>query len=74
MNEPLPRRTFIQVAALRKHGAGKVVHEVANGAKIDRAQLRRVLDELEAGDVLMRLSRRTRSSSDGYPGSIPCAL
>ncbi len=31
-----------QVAALRKHGAGKVFREVASGAKTDRAQLRRV--------------------------------
>ena len=41
-----------QVAELRKHGAGKVFREVASGAKTDRAQLRRVLDQLEAGDVL----------------------
>ena len=48
MNEPLPRRTFIQVAALRKHGAGKVVHEVTNGAKTDQsagAPLRRELQQ-----------------------------
>jgi hypothetical protein len=30
-----------QVAALRKHGAGKVFREVASGAKTERAQLRR---------------------------------
>src|SRR6202035_1890542 len=41
-----------QVAALRKHGAGKVFREVASGAKADRPQLRRLLDQLEAGDVL----------------------
>src|SRR5580700_10340900 len=53
-----------QVAALRKHGAGKVYREVACGAKTDRAQLRRVLDELDAGDVLMvtRLDRLARST------------
>jgi hypothetical protein len=33
-----------QVAVLRKHGAGKVVREVASGAKTDRPQLRRLLD------------------------------
>jgi DNA invertase Pin-like site-specific DNA recombinase len=33
-----------QVAALRKHWAGKVFREVAGGAKTERAQLRRVLD------------------------------
>jgi hypothetical protein len=32
-----------QVAALRKHGAGKVFREVASGAKADRPQLRRLL-------------------------------
>src|SRR6266436_2929319 len=55
-----------QVAALRKHGAGKVFREVASGAKTNRAQLRRVLDELDAGDVLMvtRLDRLARSTRD----------
>jgi hypothetical protein len=33
-----------QVAALKKHGAGKVFREVASGAKTDRTQLRRVID------------------------------
>jgi DNA invertase Pin-like site-specific DNA recombinase len=42
-----------QVAALRKHGAGKVFRETASGAKTDRAQLRLLLDQLDAGDVLM---------------------
>src|SRR5229473_4372351 len=55
-----------QVAALRKHGAGKVFREVASGAKTDRAQLRRVLDVLDAGDVLTvtRLDRLARSTRD----------
>jgi DNA invertase Pin-like site-specific DNA recombinase len=55
-----------QVAALRKHGAGKVFREVARGAKTDRAQLRRVLDQPDAGDVLMvtRLDRLARSTRD----------
>jgi DNA invertase Pin-like site-specific DNA recombinase len=55
-----------QVAALRKHAAGKVFREVASGAKTDRTQLRRVLDELDAGDVLMvtRLDRLARSTRD----------
>lgn len=35
-----------QVADLTKHGAGKVLREVASGAETDRAQLRRVLDQL----------------------------
>ncbi len=55
-----------QVAALTKHGAGKVFREVASGAKTDRAQLRRLLDQLDAGDVLMvtRLDRLARSTRD----------
>ena len=55
-----------QVAALRKHGAGKVFREVASGAKTNRAQLRRVIDQLEAGDMLMvtRLDRLARSTRD----------
>jgi DNA invertase Pin-like site-specific DNA recombinase len=55
-----------QVAELRKHGAGKVFREVASGAKRDRAQLRRVLDQLDAGDVLLvtRLDRLARSTRD----------
>ena len=55
-----------QVAALRKHGAGNVFREVASGAKTDRAQLRRVLDQLAVGDVLIvtRLDRLARSTRD----------
>src|SRR6266446_9787981 len=53
-----------QVAALRKNGAGKVFREVASGAKTNRAQLRRLLDQLDAGDVGMvtRLDRLARST------------
>jgi DNA invertase Pin-like site-specific DNA recombinase len=55
-----------QVAALRKHGAGKVFREVASGAKTDRAQLRRMIEQLDAGDVLMvtRLDWLARSTRD----------
>ena len=42
-----------QVAALTATGAAKVFRETASGAKTDRAQLRKVLDQLAAGDVLM---------------------
>jgi DNA invertase Pin-like site-specific DNA recombinase len=51
-----------QIAALTAAGAGRVYREVASGAKTDRAQLRRVLDQLDAGDVLMvtRLDRLAR--------------
>ncbi len=55
-----------QVAALRKAGARKVFREVAQGDKTDRAQLRRLLGQLAAGDVLMvaRLDRLARSTRD----------
>ena len=44
----------------------KVFREVAIGAKTDREQLRRLLDQLEAGDVLTvtRLDRLARSILD----------
>jgi hypothetical protein len=50
-----------QVRQLTKAGCKKVFREVASGAKTDRAQLRRLLGQLEAGDVLMvtRLERRS---------------
>lgn len=55
-----------QVAALTAAGAEKVFREVASGAQTDRAQLRRALAVLDAGDVLLvtRLDRRARSSRD----------
>ena len=50
----------------RAAGAGKVFREVASGAKTDRPQLRRLLSELDAGDVVMatRLDRLARSTRD----------
>src|SRR6202163_1645479 len=55
-----------QVRQLRAAGCEKVFREVASGAKTDRAQLRRVLDQLDTGDVLMvtRLDRLARSTRD----------
>ena len=55
-----------QVRQLTKAGCKKVFREVASGAKTDRAQLRRLLDQLDAGDVLMvtRLDRLARSTRD----------
>src|ERR1700732_4094689 len=52
-----------QVGVLKKHGAEKVFREVASGAKTERAQLRRLLDQVDAGDVLLvtRLDRLARS-------------
>ncbi len=53
-------------ATLTAAGAAKVFREVASGAKTDRTQLRRAVDQLEAGDVLMvtRLDRLARSTRD----------
>ena len=55
-----------QVRQLRAAGAGKVFREVASGAKSNRPQLRRLLAEIRAGDVVMltRLDRRARSTRD----------
>jgi len=55
-----------QVRQLRTAGCEKVYRETASGAQTDRAQLRRVLDQLAAGDVLMvtRLDRLARSTRD----------
>jgi DNA invertase Pin-like site-specific DNA recombinase len=55
-----------QVAALRKHGASKVFREVVSGAKTKRVQLRCVIDQLDACDVLMvtRLDRLARLTRD----------
>jgi DNA invertase Pin-like site-specific DNA recombinase len=55
-----------QVRQLTKAGCKKVFREVASGAKTDRAQLRRLLDMLDAGDVLTvtRLDRLARSTRD----------
>jgi len=55
-----------QVRELRAAGAVTVFREVASGAKIDRPQLRRLLSEIAAGDVVMvtRLDRLARSTRD----------
>src|ERR1700728_466785 len=55
-----------QVRQLTKAGCAKVFREVASGAKTDRAQLRRALNQLAAGDVLLvtRLDRLARSTRD----------
>ena len=55
-----------QVRQLRAAGAGNVFREIACGAKTARPQLRRVVAQLSAGDVLMvtRLDRLARSTRD----------
>src|SRR6267154_2738295 len=56
-----------QTRQLTKAGCRKVFRDVhVSGAKTDRAQLRRLLDQLEADDVVMvtRLDRLARSTRD----------
>jgi DNA invertase Pin-like site-specific DNA recombinase len=55
-----------QVRQLTKAGCKKVFRETASGAKTDRAQLRKALAQLDAGDVLVvtRLDRLARSTRD----------
>lgn len=55
-----------QDAVLRAAGCAKVFAEKANGAKTDRAELRKVVKRLGDGDVLMvtRLDRLARSTRD----------
>jgi DNA invertase Pin-like site-specific DNA recombinase len=55
-----------QVRQLAKAGCKKVFREIASGAKTDRAQLRRLLSGIEAGDVVIvtRLDRLARSTRD----------
>jgi DNA invertase Pin-like site-specific DNA recombinase len=63
----------VQVKQLRVAGAEKVFRETASGARSDRVQLRRVLEHLDKGDVLMvtRLDRLARSTRDLL--NAPCA-
>ena len=60
------RSTDAQVHQLTKAGCKKVFREVGSGAKADRAQLRRLLTLLDAGDVVKvtRLDRLGRSTHD----------
>jgi DNA invertase Pin-like site-specific DNA recombinase len=55
-----------QVRQLIRAGCKKVFRETASGAKTDRSQLRRALNQLAADDVLMvtRLDRLARSTRD----------
>ena len=55
-----------EVRQLKAAGCKTVFREVASGAKTDRAQLRRLLGQLDDGDVLTvtRLDRLARSTRD----------
>jgi DNA invertase Pin-like site-specific DNA recombinase len=53
-----------QLQQFRAEGCAKVYREKASGAKTDRTRLRRILDQLATGDVLMvtRLPARPATS------------
>ena len=55
-----------QMRQLRTEGCEKMLREVASGARPDRCQPRRALDQVAAGDVLIvtRLDRLARSTRD----------
>ena len=55
-----------QVATLNDAGAVKIFREKASGAKTERAQLQRLLNALDEGDMLLvtRLDRLARSTRD----------
>jgi DNA invertase Pin-like site-specific DNA recombinase len=55
-----------QIAALKAAGAACVFRETASGAKADRRELKRALEALGEGDVLLvtRLDRLARSTRD----------
>src|SRR5260370_16051520 len=64
-----------QARQLTKAGCKKVFRDVhVSGAKTDRAQLRRVIEALEPGDVLMvtRLDRLARATP--HPFNKPAAI
>jgi DNA invertase Pin-like site-specific DNA recombinase len=56
----------LQRAALKDVGCKRVYEEKVTGAKRDRPQLVRMLDQLRAGDVVVvsRLDRLARSTRD----------
>ena len=56
----------LQIDALRKKGCEKIFHETVSGAKADRIELRKLLNEVRKGDVIMiwKLDRLARSLKD----------
>jgi DNA invertase Pin-like site-specific DNA recombinase len=55
-----------QLADLKAAGCAKVYSETASGARGDRAELRKIVERLDPGDVLVvtRLDRLARSTRD----------
>jgi DNA invertase Pin-like site-specific DNA recombinase len=56
-------RADVEMRQLTKAGCKKVFRETASGARTDRPQLRKALEQIDADDVLMvtRLDRGTVS-------------
>lgn len=56
----------LQLAALKAHDCRRVFQEKKSGARADRPELRRMLDQLREGDVVVisRLDRLARSTRD----------
>jgi DNA invertase Pin-like site-specific DNA recombinase len=59
-------RAWAQAAELKAAGAQRVFSEKINGARADRKQLKRLVVELDEGDVMLvtRLDRLARSTRD----------
>jgi DNA invertase Pin-like site-specific DNA recombinase len=60
------QETAAQVAALKAAGCERIFHEKASGGRWDRPELRKLLDHLRSGDVLVvwKLDRLSRSLRD----------
>jgi DNA invertase Pin-like site-specific DNA recombinase len=60
------QETATQVAALKAAGCERIYREKASGGRWDRPELRRLLDQLRKGDVLVvwKLDRLSRSLRD----------
>src|SRR5579863_2128881 len=60
------QETAVQVAALKAAGCERIYREKASGGRWDRPELRRLLDQLRAADVLVvwKLDRLSRSLRD----------
>jgi hypothetical protein len=60
-----------QVRQLTKAGCKKVFRETASGAKTDRTQLRKALEQIHAGDVLMVTQARPAGTLDAGSSEHP---
>jgi DNA invertase Pin-like site-specific DNA recombinase len=60
------QETAAQVATLKAAGCERIFHEKASSGRWDRPELRKLLDHLRSGDVLVvwKLDRLSRSSRD----------